>query len=331
MARAVEAAAPCRADLAGGTLDIWPLGLLHPGAMTVNAAIPVPVRLVVSDDGPAGAVLHRVGGGGERRLLPEDAARDLTAAVAFHLRPGGGLRIGVEAQPPVGSGLGGSSAYGVTLASAILELLGAPREAERIVALIRDLEARLLATPTGTQDHRAALLGGVLAIHLEPGGERVERLDVDTAWLGERLLVFYTGITHRSGMVNWEVVRRRLEGDAATASRLGRIAAAARACREALLARDEAGVGAAIRADWAARRELAPEVAPPDLLAIAGAGLAAGALAVKACGAGGGGSLLAWCAPGTPDRVGEAMAAAAPEGRVLCRGVRPEGLGLGSR
>ncbi len=28
--------APCRVDLAGGTLDIWPLYLNHPGAVTVN-------------------------------------------------------------------------------------------------------------------------------------------------------------------------------------------------------------------------------------------------------------------------------------------------------
>ncbi len=33
----------CRVDLAGGTLDIWPLGVLHPGSRTVNLAIEVPV------------------------------------------------------------------------------------------------------------------------------------------------------------------------------------------------------------------------------------------------------------------------------------------------
>src|SRR5206468_1646641 len=38
-ATAVEASAPTRIDLAGGTLDIWPLYLFHPGALTVNAAI----------------------------------------------------------------------------------------------------------------------------------------------------------------------------------------------------------------------------------------------------------------------------------------------------
>ena len=31
--------APCRVDLAGGTLDIWPLYLFHPGAVTLNFAI----------------------------------------------------------------------------------------------------------------------------------------------------------------------------------------------------------------------------------------------------------------------------------------------------
>ena len=31
--------APLRADLAGGTLDIWPLSQLHPGSSTVNVAL----------------------------------------------------------------------------------------------------------------------------------------------------------------------------------------------------------------------------------------------------------------------------------------------------
>ncbi|MFO0339398.1 MAG: galactokinase, partial [Acidobacteriota bacterium] len=33
------AKSPCRVDLAGGTLDIWPLYLNHPGAVTVNFAV----------------------------------------------------------------------------------------------------------------------------------------------------------------------------------------------------------------------------------------------------------------------------------------------------
>src|SRR5271165_2416340 len=35
----IIAQAPCRADLAGGTVDLWPLYLFHPGALTVNFAV----------------------------------------------------------------------------------------------------------------------------------------------------------------------------------------------------------------------------------------------------------------------------------------------------
>ena len=35
----IRASAPTRIDLAGGTIDIWPLYLFHPGAVTVNTAI----------------------------------------------------------------------------------------------------------------------------------------------------------------------------------------------------------------------------------------------------------------------------------------------------
>ncbi|HWQ03630.1 MAG TPA: GHMP kinase, partial [Candidatus Nitrosotenuis sp.] len=35
----IASRAPTRIDLAGGTLDIWPLYLYHEGAVTVNVAI----------------------------------------------------------------------------------------------------------------------------------------------------------------------------------------------------------------------------------------------------------------------------------------------------
>src|SRR5580704_10988546 len=35
----ISSEAPCRVDLAGSTLDIWPLYLFHEGAVTVNFAV----------------------------------------------------------------------------------------------------------------------------------------------------------------------------------------------------------------------------------------------------------------------------------------------------
>ena len=37
----IFAQAPCRADLAGSTLDLWPLYLFHPGSVTVNMAVSI--------------------------------------------------------------------------------------------------------------------------------------------------------------------------------------------------------------------------------------------------------------------------------------------------
>lgn len=312
---------PCRADLAGGTLDIWPLGMLHPGSLTVNAAIPVMVRLEVDLEAPPEEVWHAMGDGEWRRLDRAAALSDLSAAVAFAVRPTGGVRVRVRSQAALGSGLGGSSAYAVALARGILTLAGEEMADERLVLLARDLEARVLTVPTGLQDHWAALRGGVLAIHHEPGGERVERLKVDSEWVGERLTVFDTGITHHSGMVNWQVIRRRLDRDPETTEALELIAEAARRCRAELIAGNEDGVGCAVAAEWSARRRLAPEVCPPELDAIIDAGLAAGASAIKACGAGGGGSVLVWHSPAARESISSALSAAIPEGRVVATGV----------
>ncbi|MGC2324232.1 MAG: hypothetical protein WA463_16485, partial [Terriglobales bacterium] len=43
----LTAYAPCRVDLAGGTVDIWPLYLFHPGAVTVNFALSVLTRCTI--------------------------------------------------------------------------------------------------------------------------------------------------------------------------------------------------------------------------------------------------------------------------------------------
>jgi D-glycero-alpha-D-manno-heptose-7-phosphate kinase len=145
----------------------------------------------------------------------------------------------------------------------------------------------------------------------------VERLAVEPEWIGDRLTIFDTGISHHSGMVNWQVIRRRLDRDSNTTEALEAIAEAARGCRTELVAGDEDGVGAAIAAEWSARKRLAPEVCPRELETIIDAGLAAGASAIKACGAGGGGSVLVWHPPAAREEISSALSAATPDGRVV--------------
>ena len=331
--RSFEVLAPARVDLAGGTLDLWPLHCFHPGSITVNVALRRGVRVrLVAGGAPPGRIRHASPGSPPVELGRGDGARHLSAAVGFHLLPGGGFAVEVLEQPPVGSGLGASSAFAVALARACLALDKRRLPARSLVALLRDLEAAVLAAPTGVQDYYPALLGGVLAIHLEPGGERVERLPVRLGWVEERLVVVFSGITHASGMVNWEIYRARVDGDARVAAALGEIAGAAVDCRRGLLAADENAVGEAVAVEWAARRRLAPAVTNPTLDAIVEAGLAAGARGAKACGAGGGGSLLFWAPPGRRAAVCAAALAAAPAGAFEIRdGLSPRGAAIRKR
>jgi D-glycero-alpha-D-manno-heptose-7-phosphate kinase len=291
-------------------------------------ALAVEVVLEADLDGRAGFVEHSLDGIEWRRLAPEAVTTDLTAAISFALVPSGGVRVRVERQAPYCSGIGGSSSYGIALATALGHLRGSVLGEERLVALIRDLEARVLRVPTGEQDHWAAVRGGVLTVHLDPGGNRIEMMDVSPSWLAERATVFYSGITHRSGMVNWQVIRRRLDREARTTRAFSEIATAAQRCRRALLAGDEAGVATAIRSEWAARRRLAPEVCPPELEDLVEIALGSGATAVKACGAGGGGSLLVWHPVGARTAVVAALDAAAHGGYVLAAGAAGQGCRL---
>src|SRR5205823_6062534 len=48
----IESKAPTRVDFAGGTLDIWPLYLFHPSAVTVNAAISLYASCVIETNDP---------------------------------------------------------------------------------------------------------------------------------------------------------------------------------------------------------------------------------------------------------------------------------------
>lgn len=326
MSRAVHARAWCRVDFGGGTLDIWPLGLFHPRARTVNAAIDLPVEVRLEPGGDGYSV--RQGEHGASARTAAELSRDPEGALvgviadALALPP---FAATLASGSPRGGGLGASSALAVALIAAAEEAFDLPRhEAAGRVHLARDLEARLLGLPTGTQDYYPALLGGALEIAPLPGGERVRRLAVDLEGLGDRLILVYSGQSHFSAGNNWQVVRRRLEKDPGIVAGFDGIAAVTAELAATLEAAEWEEAGRRMSAEWSYRRTLAPEVSTPVLEELVAAAAAAGAWGGKACGAGGGGC-LAFLAP--PDRRAAVEATlAGVGGRILT--ARPTGDGL---
>lgn len=322
----ITARAWCRVDLAGGTLDIWPLGLFHPQARTVNVAVDlaVTVQLRPVEQGyrvRQGESLAEAASVAELAGNPETALAGVIAA-ALELPP---FEAILASESPRGGGLGASSAMTVAFIAAAEEAFGRRRsQPHERVALARDLEARLMRLPTGVQDHYPALLGGALEIRPLPGGERVRRLEADLPALAASLLVVYSGHSHFSAGNNWQVVRRRLEGEAEITGLFEGIAETAAELAPALEAGDLPKVGELMSREWSYRRRLAEGISTPVLENLLRVAASQGAWGGKACGAGGGGCLAVLCPPERKEAVAAAMASAG--GQILT--ARPTGLPL---
>lgn len=259
------------------------------------------------------------------KQLRDEPGTALVGALLEELAPEGGIELEFRSGVPFGSGLGGSSALAVAVAAALARSNGAAFRGMVGVEFVRDVETRVLGKPAGVQDYYSAFGGGLHVLRFETGHTVAEREDVDAEAWDAHLTLLDTGAAHSSGMNNWEIFRRRLEGDGDVTRGLERIAAAAREMAAAVYDRDFAAMGRALDREWKARRELASVVSSPAIEAAIAAARAAGAWGGKACGAGGGGCVVFLSPPERTAAVREALGRL-DGGRVLP--VRAENRGL---
>jgi len=308
----IDSSAPTRIDLAGGTYDIWPLYLFHEPAQTLNAAIGLRAEctLVPRSDGRVVLVSadtgERVEADGPDRLGVDRLP--LVARLVKHLHASG-LEVRTTSGSPVGAGIAGSSAMNIAVAAALARWTGRALDAEALLTLAMNIEAQVIGVPTGVQDYRPALYGGVSAVELTVTGVRRVGLDVPPEELDRRIVLAYTGASRQSGINNWDVRRRRINGDRDVVAAFDAIRDAAAAMREALERGDWGAVARALADEWSARTRLAPGVTTPAIDALLDRARAAGARAGKVCGAGGGGCLFCLAAPDRQTAVAEALAA----------------------
>ena len=327
----ITAHAPCRADLAGGTVDLWPLYLFHPGALTLNFAVEILTSCRITPLKNQRIELCSVDTKCEEsfaNLSELMASRTYRHALAAYLvrffAPEQGLRIETNSQSPAGAGISGSSALMIATTAALARFTGRELDSEKMRVIAQNVEAQIIRVPTGCQDYYPALYGGVSAIHLDPDGIRRAAVPVAPEEIELRFVLAYTGAPRQSGINNWEVFKSHINGDKHVFKNLEKIAAIAREMHQALLRHDWEDVARLLREEWKLRRTNAPGITTPlidKLIAVAGKN---GGRAAKVCGAGGGGCVLMMVEEGAKEAVAQAVADAG--GRILPLKVAQEGL-----
>ncbi|HET7433726.1 MAG TPA: hypothetical protein VFN10_03330 [Thermoanaerobaculia bacterium] len=311
--------APVRADLAGGTLDLWPLYLFHPGSRTVNVAISFYAESEVVESGDGAIEIHLTDQQYRQRYESmQELAADPKAALLHraieHFKLSG-IRVTTRTDAPRGSGLGGSSALSITLVRALSEIAGDPVEGEDLIHLVRDLETRLLGVPAGIQDYYPPVFGGLGSLHLNPGRPMRHALQLPVQDLGAHMLMHYTGIAHFSGTNNWEMYKRHIDGKKKVQKGLERIAEISIEMERALDSGNLEAAGTALQHEWDARKALIDGISTPEIDAAIDAAKGAGAWAGKVCGAGGGGCIVFLFPPDRREAIVKALATV--PGRVL--------------
>jgi D-glycero-alpha-D-manno-heptose-7-phosphate kinase len=310
----IESSAPTRVDLAGGTIDIWPLYLFHPGASTVNFALSLRAncRIETLDDDRIVLESRDRKVAFETKLaaiedLVNEERLELISKLVHFFKPTTGFHLVATSHAPAGAGLGGSSALAIACIGALNQLVGNRYDRHKFIMLAANIESTVIRVPAGFQDYFAAFYGSASCIFYRPDGIERQMLDVDLNELEQRIVICYTGEPRLSGINNWEMFKRHIDGDTEMFEMFGRIRDSARRMREALLANDWERAAASMRLAYPNRKRLAPNITTPQMDALVEKAMASGAAGAKVCGAGGGGCIAFLCDAGRKADVERAL------------------------
>lgn len=301
----IESSAPTRVDLAGGTIDIWPLYLFHAGASTVNFALSLRAhcRIETRDDdriileSKDREVMFESSLGTIENLV-HDERLELISKLVHFFKPTTGFHLTAYSEAPAGAGLAGSSALNIACIGALNRLVEGRYSEHKFVTLAANIETTVIRVPAGFQDYYPALYGGISCIHFRPDGIQRESLEINVAELERRIAICYTGEPRLSGINNWEIFKRHIDGDRSLFELFEGIRDSGRRMRELLLADDWIGVADSMQRAHPNRKRLAPNITTPQMDMLIDKALANGAVAAKVCGAGGGGCMAFFCAEG---------------------------------
>ncbi len=310
----IEVVSPTRVDLAGGTLDCWPLyNLVAPHCVTINFSLGLcsQVRLT-PHAGPeievnlADLNCKQTFASYSEFMAFGDQRFDIIRGIIEYVRPPSGFRLDTKSESPVGAGLGGSSSLTVSILKAFGKWIGRSWATLEMVEVAHNLESKLINSPTGTQDYFPAVESGLHFIHYTADGPRLETKPIPKSLFEEHMTLVYTGVPHHSGLNNWQVIKAVIEGDRDVLKSLREIGRVSHAMMKSILQGDWLDIPQLFDEEFRWRVNLTPFFSSPRIEELKALVLSAGAQSVKICGAGGGGCVAVWSQPSKKGKVDSA-------------------------
>ncbi|MGX9774587.1 GHMP family kinase ATP-binding protein [Janthinobacterium aestuarii] len=307
----IRARAPLRLGLAGGGTDVAPYCDLY-GGHVLNATIdryayaviktlnePV-VRFFATDQQTETVESTSV-------PLALNGKLDLHKAVYNEMIQvyNGGEAIPLElstfCDAPAGSGLGSSSTLVVVMIRAFTELLNLPLDDYTIAHLAYKIERVDCGLQGGRQDQYSATFGGFNFMEFYADDRAVINPLRIKNWilceLEASLVLFYTGVSRESAKIIADQSRNVESGLVNEMEAMHGIKREALIMKECLLRGDFGGIVDSMRDGWENKKRSAKTVSNSHIEEIYNAAIAAGALAGKVSGAGGGGFMMFFVPP----------------------------------
>lgn len=330
----IESQAPTRIDLAGGTIDLWPLYLFHDNSQTINFAIDQYARCRLETRNDGKFIVESKDRGARIEVNSLEALRgddelSLISKLIYHFKPEIGLNITTDCMAPAGAGLAGSSALNIAVCGALNKLVGGRYPTKRLPFIAINVETQVLKVPAGYQDYFPAVYGRVSRVKLGVEGVVREEVITDLDQLESRVALCFTGAPRNSGINNWEMYKKHIDREGDIVERFDRIRDTALKIDGALSANAFNQVGSIFAEEWASRRELVPTITTPFIDELIEIAKQNGGEAAKVCGAGGGGCVAFYCQPGRKADVETALANAG--GNVINYRIAREGLTVTSK
>lgn len=307
----IRARAPLRLGLAGGGTDVSPYCDIH-GGYVLNAALDryayamikildVPKLSFNATDQQLATSCDLV------PVVELDGKLNLHKAVYnyiithYHNCQPLALELTTFCDAPIGSGLGSSSTLVVAMLKAFAELLNLPLDDYKISQLAFNIERIDCGLPGGRQDQYSAAFGGFNFMEFYANERAVInplRIKQDIICeLEASLLLYFTGVSRESAQIISDQSNNLHKCVPETLAAFHRIKQEALVMKECLLRGDFAGVVQSVVQGWESKKLSAKTVSNPQIDELYARARAAGALAGKISGAGGGGFIWFFVPP----------------------------------